>query len=275
VRVDLRMMRVAQFLDTVRVTASANPRRDRLAIDADAIANSSRAILSGLDVIIKLRPDMVYGLGGSTVCPQAARDIWVNGVRIRFVPGDFLSQQKARELRQLNFHPPPAIVVLGPDVRGVLATIKPEHIASIVMHDCMEMFMGSEGGIFGELKSGVRYEPGVGSLVVTKGAQDSILDRIVRKPAVAVTSLTSPRLLGLYDALTGEPIVDADIIEAATGTRAKSSATGSASLDWMTPGPGIIWISKFGYRSDTIAVSISALDTVPITVVLTRIEARP
>jgi len=146
-------------LATVRVTAQEDLRHRRLYIDADAISSSPRRLEDAADIVQKLRPDMIFGLGGrSGGCP-AVRDIWVNGRRIypEFVPPDDAAhaRQGITVMRAVPDH-----------VMAVLASIRSEDIAQMTYHDCRDMSVGSigsENAIFVVLKNGVKFEPGRGS----------------------------------------------------------------------------------------------------------------
>lgn len=264
----LRIGKIVRTLDTVRVTAAMTTRQARLSIDAEAIAESPRQVLDGIDVVGKLRPDMVYGLGGRMVCPPAA-NIWVNGVRIRGTTGTFLAQEKRRELRQPKFHPPPPVAAFGEDVVAVLSTIKAEHIESMSMHDCMDSStgaVGSSGAIFVVLKPGIAYKYGLGSIVVGMQRRDSAAKEVVVWPDQSHIA----RLIGLFDAATGEPVVGATVRDDATGRFATSSETGTVSLGFVQGTEVTLTIAKTGYASDTMVVKVGPKDTVPITVLMRR-----
>lgn len=148
------------MLATVHVRAEEDIKHRRLFIDADAIAHSSRRLDDALDIIAKLRPDMVYGLGGKGFCAPA-NNIWVNGRRI---PWQLVSTNLIAASRDPGLGLPSWI-------KSVLASINPEHIAQITYLDCMDHSIGKIGGdraIVVVLKPGIEFDPGTGSHPVGK-----------------------------------------------------------------------------------------------------------
>ena len=77
------------------------------------------------------------------------------------------------------------------------------------------------------------------------------------------------RILGVYDEATFQPIAGADIIDLATRTMARTSATGTVSLRWLGAGTNFLQIRKLGYAAKLQPVSVSPTDTTSVTVVLT------
>ena len=140
ISIELRMRRTVETLEAVKVAERESVRRRRYYVDADAIAASKRPIIDALDVILKLRPDMLRGLSGK--CPL--RNYWVNGRRIR---------QLVTPVRE----------------QTVLGGIKAEHIAEITYADCFDKTVeriGGQAAVFVVLKTGVDFELGVGSFVL-------------------------------------------------------------------------------------------------------------
>lgn len=278
--VALTLVRPAHTLDTVVVTEREATRKAKMTIDADAIASSTRNIGSGLDVVLKLRPDMVYGLAGRAFCDTArVTQVWVNGIRMWNVPPAAMAAQRRQEELDAHFKRPPPYASMSPDMLYVLTTIKPEHIASIEMSDCTHPVVQQNGhreGMFISLKPGIGFEPGVGSLVQGDEEQLGTLRRIMMQRRSSSVLLPTgparlPRLLGLFDWDTGEPVAGADVIDAATGTRASSSETGTVPLDFVSSGAALLVVERPGYRTDSLHVKISPSDTIPITVLLRRV----
>lgn len=88
-----------------------------------------------------------------------------------------------------------------------------------------------------------------------------------RAPARADSAHVRPgRLLGLYDALTGEPVADAVVTNVLNGLSARTTATGTLSLFFVDTSGGMLRIQKVGYSQVTMVVANSARDTVPLTV---------
>src|SRR5262249_55487491 len=61
---DIRMARAVRALDTIKVSAEEDVRRKSYFIDAEGIEKSERPIVDALDVVTKLRPDMIWGRRG-------------------------------------------------------------------------------------------------------------------------------------------------------------------------------------------------------------------
>ena len=111
---NVRLARVVQSLEAVRVTAEENLRHKSYFIDAEAIENSPRPVVDALDIVTKLRPDMIWGRQGEPdriglhgnasgyragppspimtarqgakygYCPPV-QNVWVNGERQRLI----------------------------------------------------------------------------------------------------------------------------------------------------------------------------------------------
>src|SRR5205085_7853130 len=144
-------------------------------------------LMSALDVISKLRPDMVAGrMGhpdriGQHVTTRGARrsppsqtitrpyvagscsgltNVYVNGKRIPFGPVD----AEVRRTTPLNMSETPKFVL------DILASIRPEHILELNYVDCMSNATeraSAQNSVFVVLKPGVVYVPGVGARIVT------------------------------------------------------------------------------------------------------------
>lgn len=76
------------------------------------------------------------------------------------------------------------------------------------------------------------------------------------------------RLMGVFDLATGEPIVDAEVIDILQKNSILSSKTGTVSLAFLPDGASLVRIQKIGYRPVTLTVTMSPADTVPLTVLL-------
>jgi hypothetical protein len=120
----------------------------------------------------------------------------------------------------------------------------------------------ARGALFVALKPGVAYDPNRGSYVADGEA--------ITAEDLAESTLPPYRIriLGVYDDATGAPIAGAEIVDAATGTYATTTATGTVSLAYLPDGVSVVRIRKSGYAELKLDVTISANDTTPITVVL-------
>lgn len=161
------LQRVAQSLDTVRVTAEESLRRRVYHIDSTAIAASTRTLFDAWDVITKLRPDIAYGRGPC----GGVQDIWING---QWIPPELVSPNELAIERLRTSTPSPATPHLnalrGP-MRGramvvsLLSLIKPEDIAEMTYHDPCSPPMAqvhTDAALFIVLKPGLGFDPGRG-----------------------------------------------------------------------------------------------------------------
>jgi hypothetical protein len=98
-----------------------------------------------------------------------------------------------------------------------------------------------------------------------------------RRTALGQDSSTTPgpdhsgRLLGVFDAESGAPIEGASVVDILNGVTALTTTTGTVTLAFLPRGTSLVRIQKIGYKPATLPVTISAADTVPITVLLTRL----
>jgi hypothetical protein len=285
---EIQLRRVPQELTPVVVTAEEDLKRKSYHIDAEAIANSDRVLIDATDILAKLRPDMMCGRSCNPMAGVAARtrnpvracpglafsqptrcpvndapvspntNVWVNGKRLRMVIPDEMAM--ARQTGVLSG--------LMPGTMTVLSEIKPEHISEMTYVDELDASIGkigSEGGLFIVLKDGVVYEPG----------KESYIPDVPVKPAPAAPAgSTMPayrfRLLGVYDAQTGDPIEGAFVTDLTTGTKARTTSTGTVSLAFLAEGTTPVRISKEGYEDLSIGVEISAEAVTPLTLIMSK-----
>ena len=168
----VHLERRVQPLDTVSIRAAEDPKHKSYYIDADAIVASGRPVFSALEILARLRPDMI-----TSRAPEACADstgprpgqrtrhpptggianVWVNGKRIRLVetsPWIRVPYMKESFIRR--------------EVLDILQEIRPEHIADIQYTDCFDTSVPVNGGqsaVFIRLKDGVAYERGKGTFV--------------------------------------------------------------------------------------------------------------
>jgi hypothetical protein len=286
---DVVLVRVAQELGAVVVTAEQDLKRKSYHIDADVIANSDRVLIDATDILTKLRPDMICGRSCRPLAavaattqnpvrkcpglalarppascplddspPSVATNVWVNGRWIRMViPSEMALSRRTGMLAGLL-----------PGSLTVLSEIKPEHIADMTYIDEFDNSIGkigSQGALFIALKAGITYEPGRESFV-----SDDAKATNAPPPAPATLAPYRYRVLGVYDATSGEPIDGADVIDMTTGTKARTTATGTVSLRYLPEGTTPVRITKSGYDDLMLAVEISAESAGPLTLIMVR-----
>ena len=284
---DIRLARTVHALDTVKVAAEQDVRRKSYFIDAEAIEKSPRPVVDALDIVTKLRPDMIWGRRGEpdridqhvnsygfrSGAPSARRiaakaaqfgycppvqNVWVNGQRQRLI-----ASNPGASLRLTG-----DATLISPLIATVLASVKPEHIQEIEYHPCTDVIAGAPPGatnaIFVTLKPGIGFDPGNGSFLAAAASA------IAAAPVASHTA----RLIGVFDEVTGEVVPGAEIVDVASGSFMRTSTTGTATLAFLSAGAKEIRIQKAGYEPLTLPVSMSPSDTAAVTVVLTP-QKRP
>jgi hypothetical protein len=306
--VPITMHRIPQRLDPVHVTAEYALRLQRQTIDADAIANSSRPLVDATDIIGKLRPDMIYGVGGRDQC-DPVKNVFINGLPIDNPPINSMMEAKKADLEPKKLTrsadddmPQRRVAKAGPiaiptkievpgkveymrttqvrtpyatlpiEVLSILATIKPEHIAFMEMRDCMDPTSPrwhGQGALLISLKEGVSYSRGFGTSVNGSHTVDSLLRANQLANAAEAESIERYRLRVLgVFDASGVALAGADVLDLTTGIRGITSETGTVALAFVLPGASRLVISKPGFKTDTLGIRISPADTMPITLLM-------
>jgi hypothetical protein len=280
------VMRLApRELPAVQISADADLKRKRYHATADDIAASTRPIYSGLDVVTKLRPDMMDPPGQGLFDRCGLYYLWINGERIVFPPIDpglaiATSQQRrgARAVankaagRSPNYT---GLMTVPVSVQSALSRIRPEHIDEMNYVDCRDAsneLVNGRNALFVLLKPGIGYDMVRGSYVVDHEAREaaSALDTARRQVAPRVIPAHRNRIIGVFDEMTGEPVAGAEIVDVATGSFVRTSATGTAGLSWLPEGNSVLVVRFAGFAELKVDVTISPRDTVPITLILSR-----
>jgi hypothetical protein len=258
-----------QALPGVTVTAEENLKRLRYHVDADDIASSDRPILDALDVVTKLRPDMIYPPQPKGMDPCGLFYVWVNGKRVvSTIPDPFIAARTRQQRSAAKATPRlgGGLGAVSVNVQTVLSSIHPEHVEEMTYSDCDDFTVNANfarNAVFVTLKPGVGFEPNVGSFVI-EDWHDS--PDLIERPSSTFRS----RILGVYDGSTGDPVAGAAVVDVVTGTYASTTGTGTVSLAFLREGTSTITIHKPGYSDLTMDVSISPRDTTPLTVVVSR-----
>ena len=287
VALSIPLSRAPQELAAVAVTAQEDVRRKSYYLDAETIANSGRTLLNGVDLIDKLRPDMLFGrsgymgnrvnvsIGGTlapvlnpgeTACMLAPlQNVWINGKRIVTAAPKDVAMAKAKK-GMGAYDPISSSTSLSPRVLSILAGIHPEHIAEMQYHECSEakdIPMHGENALFVVLKPGIRW--------------DDVRGTVLAEDATEAAPLPAHRLriLGVFDLASGAPLDSAEVIESASGVRALTTSTGTVALHYLPEGLSTVRVHKAGYTELSLSVSISPRDTTGITVLLERSAATP
>jgi hypothetical protein len=290
--ITIRLQRTATELAPVHVTAQEDIKRKHFHIGADEIEASPRPIVSGLDVITKLRPDMMDPPGGNGLRwynPYSGKsaslltrcgmyNVWINGERIVYPPIDQGVALKAIAIRQAQMgawpHIGPSGLGATPiDVQSALERIRPEHIDEITYLMCGDTTVNRANGdnaVYVTLKPGVKYDMVRGSYVVSTATYESSLATLEAPPPPAAAATFRSRLLGVFDIETGDPIAAVRITDVTSGTYAMTTSTGTVSLAFLPEGTSTIQLRHTAYGDTTMQVTISAKDTLPLTLVLAR-----
>jgi hypothetical protein len=272
----IRLIPMATELAPVQVTATEDFKRKHFHIGADEIEASPRPILSGLDVVTKLRPEMMDPPGGKgrfTRCGMY--NLWINGERIVFPPIDAGVATKAIAIRRVQLSTP--FHLIGPSglgatpisVQSALERIRPEHIAEITYVKCGDATVdrvAADNAVFVTLKPGVKYDMLRGSFVSSPASPEPLF---TRSPTNSATAFRN-RLLGVFDLLTGDAIAGVRITDSTSGTYTTTDSTGTIFLAFLPEGVSTIQLRHADYEDLTLQVTISPKDTVPLTLLLLR-----
>jgi hypothetical protein len=298
---DLALQRTIVTLAPVTVSAQEDLKRKSYHLDADEIENSTRAIIDGTD-LFKLRPDMMNGRGGASVCavPWTDHDgwienVWINGQRVVMPTVDSIyvhSRKPGLGIPAPISRPNPRIIQPGTPraaappkpaftahshidtVLSILHSIKPEHIAEVTYHDCFDMSVGknrSDMAMFIVLKPGIGYDDSRGSYVVADEAPANTTTATISASDLDALPRYRFRLLGIYDENSGDPVADISVIDTLSGASARTTTTGTVSLFFVPEGTRGVRLHRDGYRDTTIMISISPADTIPLTLTVRRV----
>ena len=78
------------------------------------------------------------------------------------------------------------------------------------------------------------------------------------------------RVMGVFDAESGNPVAGAAVRDSLTGKSALTTATGTVSLAFVPRSTAVIQIEHAGYERASMPVSLTLIDTLPLTIVLRR-----
>jgi hypothetical protein len=180
--VDIPMTQIAQTLGAVKITAKEDLARKSYYIDDEEISNNTLPLFTAVDIVEKLRPDMIWGRSGPGVCGKIS-SVFVNGRRIMDA-SDAARQAAAARIPNTsailygaNTVNPAALANAAKLTKykvtglpaAILSSIKPEHIAEMTYNDCFEKSAKVDRGanaLFIILKPGVGYSLEDGSYVV-------------------------------------------------------------------------------------------------------------
>jgi hypothetical protein len=117
------------------------------------------------------------------------------------------------------------------------------------------------------MTAGLRRACRTGCVVLALFATTSL------RAQTATTPTYRSRLLGVYNAQTGDVIEGADVVDVLSKTKAVTTATGTVSLAFLPDGGSTVRVQKIGFEPFTGVIAISPADTLPFTVLLEPITA--
>jgi hypothetical protein len=82
-------------------------------------------------------------------------------------------------------------------------------------------------------------------------------------------------LIGVYDAVSGDPVEGVTVLDLGSGLSSATTATGTVSLLYLPDGGGLVRLQKVGYQPVTMRVAIGPTQTTPLTVVMERVTQLP
>jgi hypothetical protein len=91
---------------------------------------------------------------------------------------------------------------------------------------------------------------------------------VAQTPAAPATTQYRGRLLGVFNAQTGDPIEGAEVIDLFSKTKALTTATGTITLSFLPEGGSMIRVTKIGFAPETNVVPITPADTTPFMIML-------
>jgi hypothetical protein len=97
----------------------------------------------------------------------------------------------------------------------------------------------------------------------------------VAQTHAAGTATVRPRILGVFDENTGEPVEGARVTDVLSGTFATTTNTGTVSLNFLPDSGSLVRVQKIGYQTQTMLVAVIRGDSAPITLVLKHITELP
>jgi len=241
--IEIGLARIAITLDTVRSAGRSVQRGAQPAITAAEIDSTRKGVFDVLDVLRKLRPELM--------------DAIATDLRARCFPD--------RIHGALRFYVNEQYVPR--DALLVLHDVKSEAIAEVRYVRCFDRSIAKDD------------YPGAGHLYITlRGGYAFNLKRGAFKrdslvPAAAVTDTTllvatSPRIVGVYDERTGIPIEGARITDLVGGASALTTRTGTVALAFVDTNGTMLKIDRIGYVPLVLAVTNRPADP-PLTLTLT------
>lgn len=117
--------------------------------------------------------------------------------------------------------------------------------------------------------------------VALKFSYLSLLAALLAVPSRGIAQQAPPRsairvrVIGVYDARSGEPIEGAEVADLTTGLTALTTKTGTMGLIIADTTGTLVRIRRVGYQPEMLAVATGARDTTPMTLTLEPAQVLP
>ena len=160
--VELRLTAVAASIAPVVVSADQDLKRKSYFVDSAQIAKSHRLILNGMDVLTKMRPDILTGRAPGC----GLRNIFVNGVRIVHPPLNAIAVAHIPRTGRGRLGSAGSSELSGGEIWSIMWGIKAADIKEMTYKDCFDTSMPgvhTNSALYIVLRPGVAYDPSRGS----------------------------------------------------------------------------------------------------------------
>ncbi|HTE44707.1 MAG TPA: carboxypeptidase-like regulatory domain-containing protein [Gemmatimonadaceae bacterium] len=252
--IDVALAPLSASLDTVLVSDRSRQLAAQPVIRGDEIASSTRGVFDLIDVLRKLRAQLLAHIGDDAKykCQSSEHTgpfrTYVNERAIPYFPETF---------------------------DELLHDVKSEAIDELRYVSCFDKSLSNDdypsvGHLYITLRKGYAYNIKLGTYKESARAE-----RMATAPDTTVLHADHARLVGVFDVTDGTPIEGADVIDILTGYSARTTRTGTVVLAFVSPTGTLLKIQRTGYVPFTSPVTNGPTDA-PLTVTLTpRGRAEP
>jgi hypothetical protein len=169
--ITLRLTAAPASISAVVVSADQDLKRKSYFVDSAQIANSHRLILNGMDVLTKMRPDILTGRAPGC----GVRNIFVNGARILYPPLNAVAVAHIARRGRGGGGSTVGSSLNSSEIWSVMWGIRAQDIKEMTYKDCFDTSMPDVHGssaLYIVLRPGVAYDPARGSYPVDSSRSD-------------------------------------------------------------------------------------------------------